>query len=226
VSGFAFSDTTSRRVRVPVRVTAIRVRVIAALRNLKDSVAVASSAGPAGEFQGVSVLRRAVALQRTSLPELRGQAHVRVVALVVAMRAKGAAQVGDPRRPATAGRATMTAKPLPRCDCAVRTQCSKGHLYVGSRCPTCRRAHDVAYGYGYRQRRRVVLDGASKCQSVPRCPYPDAGSAANPLTTDHVVPVSHGGTDSALMVLCLRCNSGKRDRALMRTRMRGDRVAT
>jgi hypothetical protein len=43
------------------------------------------------------------------------------------------------------------------------------------------------------------------CQARP-CPYPDAGTARNPLTTDH----------AALgLVLCRRCNSAKQhaDRA-------------
>jgi 5-methylcytosine-specific restriction endonuclease McrA len=39
------------------------------------------------------------------------------------------------------------------------------------------------------------------------------GTAANPLTIDHIVPLSKGGTNARenLMVLCYRCNRLKSD---------------
>jgi 5-methylcytosine-specific restriction endonuclease McrA len=42
------------------------------------------------------------------------------------------------------------------------------------------------------------------------------GQTDNPPTADHIVAKANGGTDdpSNLRVLCLRCNSAKRDRPL------------
>jgi 5-methylcytosine-specific restriction endonuclease McrA len=39
------------------------------------------------------------------------------------------------------------------------------------------------------------------------------GTAVNPLTVDHIVPLSKGGTNARenLMVLCYRCNRTKSD---------------
>jgi hypothetical protein len=77
-----------------------------------------------------------------------------------------------------------------------------------SRCAVHHRLHEAArrgttnergYDYAWQQysRRRVAEVGV--CQVQP-CPYPDCGTEANPLTTDHV---TYG------LVLCRRANSAK-----------------
>jgi hypothetical protein len=48
------------------------------------------------------------------------------------------------------------------------------------------------------------------CHRVGGCPYPDAGTPANPLTGDHAVALRAGGDPrQAPIVLCRRCNSAK-----------------
>lgn len=61
----------------------------------------------------------------------------------------------------------------------------------------------------YRAARRAALEAEPWCHTQPVCPYPDRGTPANPLSADHVVPVSAGGRDDQLTVLCRRCNSSK-----------------
>ena len=87
----------------------------------------------------------------------------------------------------------------------------------GARCSLCTRANERrsrlsprlrGYDAGYRQERARVLAAEPWCHSTP-CPYPDAGTPANPLTADHVVPLARGGYGSPLTVLCRSCNSAK-----------------
>jgi len=78
----------------------------------------------------------------------------------------------------------------------------------GRRCPceVARRAKD--YGPAWRKRSKDLTSAAgARCESCGTC-----GDPANPLTTDHVVPLARGGTRDVVAVLCRRCNASKRDR--------------
>ena len=91
-----------------------------------------------------------------------------------------------------------------------------GRLTKRTRCLTCTKAYDQTrrpsaterYGPGWAARHRAAVQAEPWCHN-PTCPYPDAGSDANPLTADHTTPASLGGAGSVLVVLCKRCNSGK-----------------
>jgi 5-methylcytosine-specific restriction endonuclease McrA len=77
----------------------------------------------------------------------------------------------------------------------------------GSRCSRCyarRRGTTTERGYGaaHQRRARAAIAAQPAC-SV--CGHP--GSPDNPLTGDHVVPVSCGGERGPLRVACRRCNS-------------------
>jgi len=64
-----------------------------------------------------------------------------------------------------------------------------------------------AYDLGeYRQNRQILLKNAIICTG---CRGP--GTAADPLTVDHIVPLSKGGSNSLanLQVLHRSCNSSK-----------------
>jgi hypothetical protein len=79
-----------------------------------------------------------------------------------------------------------------------------------SRCPLCQNRRDrLAYGGSWRAFSQGQRQAEPWCHTEPHCPYPDAGSRANPLTTDHV--------DLGL-VICARCNASKQhvDRRLGR----------
>jgi hypothetical protein len=92
-----------------------------------------------------------------------------------------------------------------RCaDCARRW----GQQRWQRRAPTQRQR----YYPGYRRDRQALVAAEPWCHTQPRCPYPDAGTPANRLTEDHVIAFSRGGADGPRTVLCLRCNSAKRDR--------------
>jgi 5-methylcytosine-specific restriction endonuclease McrA len=73
-------------------------------------------------------------------------------------------------------------------------------------------AHSAAArGYDWQWRKLA----AEAIAAQPWCTYCNhTGSAANPLTGDHIVPLSRGGQSTAdnLQVLCKRCNGAKRDR--------------
>ena len=86
-----------------------------------------------------------------------------------------------------------------------------GRLTRATRCPVHAAQVRQPYNGTYRARRGLAIQGEPWCHSTP-CPYPDAGTRANPLTADHINPIANGGADGPLTVLCLRCNSGKRDR--------------
>ncbi|MFF3062631.1 HNH endonuclease [Streptomyces sp. NPDC057909] len=110
----------------------------------------------------------------------------------------------------------------------VTTMCLDCHRLTGaptgSRCPDCaaRRAsrkdasrpnrpssHARGYDAAYRRARALVLARQPWC-SVCRHP----GSTANPLTADHIVPLSRGGTNDAsnLRTYCKSCNSRRGNR--------------
>jgi 5-methylcytosine-specific restriction endonuclease McrA len=89
----------------------------------------------------------------------------------------------------------------------------------GARCALCDRLHrarrssSYARGYDatYRRERARVIAAEPWCHANP-CPYPDAGTPANPLTGEHQVPLSRGGYGSPLTVLCRSCNSSRGNR--------------
>jgi 5-methylcytosine-specific restriction enzyme A len=58
------------------------------------------------------------------------------------------------------------------------------------------------------KRRKVFERDGYKCRSCER-----TGDESNPLTIDHVVPLSHGGTNEQrnLQTLCLSCNLRKNE---------------
>lgn len=62
------------------------------------------------------------------------------------------------------------------------------------------------------QRHTILQRDQFQCQR-PDCPYSDCGTPTNPLTIDHIVPRSHGGTDEPtnLRTMCHRSNSSRRD---------------
>ena len=97
--------------------------------------------------------------------------------------------------------------------------CSRGHRYQAARCSDCQKLYwqqrkereRVRYYAGYKRERRELIAAESWCHN-PECPYPDAGTSANPLTVEHLIPLIRGGIDGPKTVLCKRCNSGRRDR--------------
>jgi 5-methylcytosine-specific restriction endonuclease McrA len=83
----------------------------------------------------------------------------------------------------------------------------------GSRCPKHARAVHAPYNDpDYLRRRDEAIRAQPWCHNPEGCPYPDAGTPANPLTADHTIPLAAGGAHSRLEPWCKRCNSGKRDR--------------
>lgn len=91
---------------------------------------------------------------------------------------------------------------------------------TGPRCRDCAREWDRerrrsyrqrGYDYAYEQRRRAAITAEPWCHNRA-CPRADAGTPANPLSADHVIPVVEGGQLGPITVLCKRCNSAKRDR--------------
>jgi hypothetical protein len=99
-------------------------------------------------------------------------------------------------------------------------RCPFGAYTSATRCRDCARAYDRArrpgstarYGQGYGDRHKATVQAEPWCHTEPRCPYPDSGTPANPLTADHSEPVSLGGRASRLVVRCLRCNSSRGNR--------------
>ncbi|MGW0690281.1 HNH endonuclease [Streptomyces sp. NPDC002738] len=71
-------------------------------------------------------------------------------------------------------------------------------------------AHARGYTAAYRRARAVVLARQPFC-SVCR----HWGSSSNPLTADHIVPLSKGGTNDVanLRTYCRSCNSRRGNRA-------------
>ena len=70
------------------------------------------------------------------------------------------------------------------------------------------------YGSDYQRRRAGAIQAQPWCSD---CGH--RGSADNPLTAEHINPVSQGGKDGPLAVLCPSCNSA-RGRAMNRGRGR------
>jgi 5-methylcytosine-specific restriction endonuclease McrA len=101
-------------------------------------------------------------------------------------------------------------------DCGRHVQTSEAR---NGRCPDCRRTHEREKS---RRRRKTVARGydgawrklvAEAIRRQPFCTYCRArGSKANPLTGDHKVPISKGGTAKTLsdvVVACRSCNSSR-----------------
>ena len=94
-----------------------------------------------------------------------------------------------------------------------------GRLTKRTRCLGCARAYDQTrrpsatqrYGTGWAARHKAAIEAQPWCHN-PECPYPDAGTTANPLTADHSTPASLGGVASVLVPMCKRCNSAKGNR--------------
>ncbi|MGW5361244.1 HNH endonuclease [Actinopolymorpha pittospori] len=71
-------------------------------------------------------------------------------------------------------------------------------------------ASQRGYGSAWQKlRQAIIIRDGKRCQA---CGH--RGDRDNPLSVDHVMPKSKGGTDSAsnLITLCRKCNSSKRDR--------------
>jgi 5-methylcytosine-specific restriction endonuclease McrA len=105
-------------------------------------------------------------------------------------------------------------------DCGRHVQTSEAR---NGRCPDCRRTHEREKS---RRRRKIPARGydgawrklvAEAIKRQPFCTYCGTrGSKANPLTGDHKVPVSKGGTARTvadLVVACRRCNSSRGGRS-------------
>jgi hypothetical protein len=103
-----------------------------------------------------------------------------------------------------------------------------------SRCVLCRRAYErrrrgnptARYGPGYRARHRAAIAAEPWCHWPGGCDYPDAGTPANLLTCDHILPRSRFGYESPLTVLCRSHNSSKSDRIDRSARDGGRGVGT
>jgi 5-methylcytosine-specific restriction endonuclease McrA len=105
---------------------------------------------------------------------------------------------------------------LPR-SCAV-PKCPE--VVVGtSRCPTHTVSNTQRTSSQARKRAHRMKQEQPCCTS---CGSP--GTAANPLTIDHIVPLSKGGSNARenLMVLCYRCNRTKSDAVGPLTPIRND----
>ena len=103
--------------------------------------------------------------------------------------------------------------------------CPTRSVQTATRCEPCRlqrertrRPPTAARGYDapWQAFSRGQRDAEPWCHTVPRCPYPDSGMDANPLTVDHA---------TLGLVLCRRCNSAKQhaDRGVGRVSGTSDR---
>lgn len=104
---------------------------------------------------------------------------------------------------------------MPRRECLT---CRALHNGPGARCPAHTRTREQArdrargtaaqrgYDYAWQQLSARVIAYYRQCVD---CGH--TGSQANPLTADHVIPKSRGGTDAweNLRCLCRECNSRK-----------------
>jgi 5-methylcytosine-specific restriction endonuclease McrA len=101
-------------------------------------------------------------------------------------------------------------------DCGRHVQTSEAR---NARCPDCRRTHEREKS---RRRRKTAARGydgawrklvAEAIKRQPFCTYCGTrGSKANPLTGDHRIPLSKGGTARTLadvVVACRSCNSSR-----------------
>ncbi len=93
------------------------------------------------------------------------------------------------------------------------------------RCDECqaaweseRNATRPQYGPEWERLARAAIAAEPWCHWPGGCAHADAGTAANPFTGDHIVPVAERPDlalePSNVTVLCRRHNSGKRDRHL------------
>ena len=97
-----------------------------------------------------------------------------------------------------------------------------GRLTPRTRCVTCAREKDAQYDARHRDLRQQALerDGyRCQCSGCDSCSVPPwsemMGECRRPATTaDHLVPLSHGGTQTLdnYAAMCLPCNSAKRNR--------------
>jgi 5-methylcytosine-specific restriction endonuclease McrA len=105
-------------------------------------------------------------------------------------------------------------------DCGRHVQTSDAR---NGRCPDCRRTHEREKS---RRRRKTAARGydgawrklvAEAIKRQPFCTYCGTrGSKDNPLTGDHKVPISKGGTATTLsdvVVACRSCNSSRGGRS-------------
>jgi 5-methylcytosine-specific restriction endonuclease McrA len=85
-----------------------------------------------------------------------------------------------------------------------------GALTKGSRCPHCHgrpyaeRGTTTERGYGASHQRRAEN---RDCSATVVLLLRHRRKARQPLTADHIVPVSRGGVNGPLRVACRRCNS-------------------
>lgn len=93
-----------------------------------------------------------------------------------------------------------------------------GELTPSRRCPTHTREWERRrpsrrvlgrYDTRWQKLREIAIGNQPWCSHCKTPPSP-----GNPLTGDHIVPLSRGGRNvlSNVAVLCRRCNSAKRDR--------------
>jgi 5-methylcytosine-specific restriction endonuclease McrA len=84
--------------------------------------------------------------------------------------------------------------------------CAKTYEREKSRARRARLGTTSQRGYGsdYQRRREAAIRAQPWCSD---CGH--TGSENNPLTAEHVVPVSQGGKDGPLTVLCRSCNSSR-----------------
>jgi hypothetical protein len=83
-----------------------------------------------------------------------------------------------------------------------------------------RRPGAQARGYDreHQQRTADAIAAEPWCHTQPCCPFPDAGTRANPLTGDHPLTLAQCGGDveawkaQKRVPLCRRCNSSKQAR--------------
>jgi hypothetical protein len=91
------------------------------------------------------------------------------------------------------------------------------NLVAKGRCPSCRPAWEARrpsaierYGPGYQRRHREAIADEPWCHWPGGCDRPITPD--NPLTAEHVIPVSEGGRDGPLTVLCAFHNHLRRNR--------------
>jgi 5-methylcytosine-specific restriction protein A len=108
---------------------------------------------------------------------------------------------------------------VPKRECLT---CRVLHDGPGSRCPRHTRAREQVrdrargtaaqrgYDYTWQQLSALVVAHYKQCMSCG-----DTGTLGNPLTADHIIPKSRGGTDdwANLTCLCRECNSRKGSQA-------------
>lgn len=93
---------------------------------------------------------------------------------------------------------------------------------TGTRCPACSPRRPSAHARGYDADHRAATAAAIAaepwCHTPGGCPFPDAGTSANPLTGGHPHPLAHYDGDTAAWAAqpripqCHRCNSGRLER--------------